>query len=127
MDYPGDPSEGSAEHCWCGDTGNSLQKSHNSFGTGVAQAGQCHFSPLSPNSHPGSGAVPGKKKMESGFGVRGGVIADVWIVAGFCLKGGGGGKGRGNISQALEEAEGGSGRESACGMSPVRVGLVPSL
>lgn len=31
--------------------------------------------------------------MESAFGVRGGVIADVWVIAGFCLRGGGG-KGR---------------------------------
>lgn len=37
--------------------------------------------------------MPGKKKMKRAFGVRGGVIADVWVIAGFCLKGGGG-KGR---------------------------------
>lgn len=51
---------------------------------------RCPF--LSPNSHRGSEAVPEIKKTESAFGMGGGVIADVLVIARYCL--GGGVKGR---------------------------------
>lgn len=95
MDYPGDPRGGSPVHSWSADNGKTAWKRATTASGQMwhRQVTALHRPCLSPDSHPGSAAVPGKKKMESAFGVRGGVIADVWVIAGFCLKGGGG-KGR---------------------------------
>lgn len=112
---------------------SSLEKSHNSSGTDVARAGQRrspHCPHLSPNTPWGWSWARKKENGKRFWGER----RCYCRCLGYCRvlpkrrrREGERQWGKGNICQALEEADGGDGRESACGMSPVRVGLVPSL
>lgn len=112
---------------------SSLEKSHNSSGTDVAQAGQCrspHCPHLSPNTPWGWSWARKKENGKRFWGER----RCYCRCLGYCRvlpkrrrREGERQWGKGNICQALEEADGGDGQESACGMSPVQVGLVPSL
>lgn len=128
------PQRGSPVHSWCGDTGKAAWKRAT---TAPAQMwhGQASATPPTvptcPQTHPGGGAGPEKKENGKRFW---GERRCYCRCLGYCRvlpkrrrREGERQWGKGNICQALEEADGGDGRESACGMSPVRVGLVPSL
>lgn len=114
--------------------GNSLEKRRNSFRTALAQAEQRCFPPLSllgPKQPPWEWSCARKKENEKSFW---GERRSYCRCLGYCRvlpkRGRREGErqwGKGNIYQALKEADGGSGRESACRLSPVGMGLVLSL
>lgn len=114
--------------------GNSLEKRRNSFRTALAQAEQRCFpllSLLGPKQPPWEWSCARKKENEKSFW---GERRSYCRCLGYCRvlpkRGRREGErqwGKGNIYQALKEADGGSGRESACRLSPVGMGLVLSL